>query len=298
MATHQNLQMAIVFADVSGSTRLFEVYGDVRARQIVSRTLDLLMDIVRRQQGKVIKTIGDEVMCTFESLSNCVLAVSKMQTAVQRDEQLQQEKIAIKIGLHFGEVLAEKKDIFGDAVNVAARMVSLAKPNQIITSRATIQQLPSFFMNARPLGSVKVRGKQEKIQIFEVIWQEDLSRITAAVNPLQDKLGASKLVLHYENQEVVLDEYSCPFTLGRHQDNDLVVDTDFASRKHASIEFRNDKFILIDKSTNGLFVRIENQQNFFIHRDEILLHGWGSICLGQEPTDNPAQSIQYRFFVG
>lgn len=303
MHMHQTMRQekksqTIVFADVSGSTRLFDQLGDVRARQIISRTLSILSNVVVAQSGRVVKNIGDEIMCVFPRLDDCMLAVTKMQSRINSDASLRSQNIQIKIGFHSGDVLEEDGDVFGDAVNVAARLVSQARAGQIMTSRSTIADMPSFFANARSLGLVKVKGKREAIEIFEVLWERDLSKITANVNPLRRVAGSGRLILHYQGEQYEVDEFNAPLTLGRDADNDLVIDNGLTSRKHASIDCRQGKFFLLDKSTNGLYLQIENRENFFIHRDELLLHGWGLISLGREITDNTTDCIQFRFLAG
>lgn len=127
-AAHQQVAATVLFADICGSTRLFERYGDVRARQIETRVLDALTAETRAHGGEVIKTIGDEIMSRFPDAESAVRAACEMHQALKDDPELAQLNIAVKIGLHHGPVLVEKNDVFGDAVNVAARMVSWPRP--------------------------------------------------------------------------------------------------------------------------------------------------------------------------
>ncbi len=83
------------------------------------------------------------------------------------------------------------------------------------------------------------------------------------------------------------------FTLGRGERNSLVVDRELVSRIHASIEFRQGKFILVDRSTNGTYLLLENGARFFVHREEFTLHGRGSICLGQAVSKHNPDLIDY-----
>ncbi|HEX9782105.1 MAG TPA: adenylate/guanylate cyclase domain-containing protein, partial [Opitutaceae bacterium] len=123
--------LAIVFADISGSTRLYESLGDAIARELVAQCLGVMTEYVDKHGGKVIKTIGDEIMCTFPSADQAIEASMGMQEGVTEDlpelNPNTPSTLTIRVGLHFGPAIIEGEDVFGDAVNVAARMAGLAK---------------------------------------------------------------------------------------------------------------------------------------------------------------------------
>ena len=290
----------ILFADICGSTRLFEQYGDVQARLIETRVLDALSDKTGVHGGVVIKTIGDELMCRFPDAEQAVQAACDMHLAIKDDPELAKLNIAIKIGLHHGPVLVENNDVFGDAVNVAARMVSLAKADQIITTGETVRFLPSAFNYAtRNLGQSSVRGKQDEMEIAEVIWNDTTSLTQMAgigINQDLRNLLAARLVLEYRGKPIeLLPEQlrSQTFKMGRWDRNSLVVDRELVSRIHAAIEFRQGKFILKDESTNGTYVLMENGARFFVRREEFTLHDRGLLCLGQAVKEDNPDLIRY-----
>jgi class 3 adenylate cyclase len=303
-ASHQQEPATVLFADISGSTRLFEKYGDVRARQIESRVLDLLAERTIAYHGVVIKTIGDEIMSRFPGATPGVQAACDMQQAMKHDSVLADLNIAIRIGLHHGTVLVEKNDVFGDAVNVAARMVAQAKADQIITSRETVTALsPELQQMTRGLGKVWVRGKQDEMEIVEVIWYEStsLTQMSAltqmsseeAQKALRNLLNA-RLLLNYHGQNHEVAPSTEAFTIGRGPRNRLVVDRELVSRSHAAIEFRQGKFILADHSTNGTYLLLENGSRFFVRREEMTLHDRGIICLGQAVFEQNPDIILYE----
>ena len=295
--SYEKAKLAIVFADISKSTQLFEAYGNLRARNIVSHTLNLLSEVTEQHEGTVIKTIGDEVMCTFEDLEKAVEAVIRMPQALIEDPVLTEIGIAIKVGLHFGDVLKEEKDVYGDAVNVAARMVQLARPEQIITTRDTVEVLPKYQMaSMRSLGSVPVRGKQEDIEIYELIWQSDATDLTImhGQSSLVRRGPKSQLTLRYSGHDIPVEKERMPFMIGRGDKNDLVVQDQSVSRTHASIEYRRGKFILIDRSTNGTFLQIQDEELVFLHRDQMHLRREGIILLGQDGSDSCDHAIHFQ----
>ncbi len=297
-AAHQQASATVLFADICGSTRLFEKYGDVRARQIEMRVLDTLAAKTGAHGGEVVKTIGDEIMSRFPGAEPAVRAACEMHQAIEDDLELAALNIAVKIGLHHGPVLVENNDMFGDAVNVAARMVSLAKANQIITTRETIGQLPAEIERmTRSLGLSRVRGKQEEMEICEVIWQDTTCVTQMASSGYQEELRSllfARLVLEYRDRKLELAPAMPTFTIGRGEMSGLVVDRELVSRSHADIEFRQGKFILVDHSTNGTYLLLENGERFFVRREEFNLHDRGIICLGQAVTPNNPDLIRYQ----
>lgn len=292
---------AILFADVCRSTQIFETYGDVRAREILSQAISVLMNETTRHGGEVVKTIGDEVMSTFADPENAVKAAAEMQKSISSHPILTENKIAIKVGLHYGDVLVENNDVFGDAVNVAARMVSLAKAQQIITTSSTVDSVSNLLRSyTRDLGPAKVRGKQDQIDISEVIWQEDTSDLTMLPGEDMPSMKQSfnstnsKLLIHYRGNRSEISADASSFSMGREENNSLFIGEELASRNHAAIECRQGKFVLVDRSTNGTYVWMENGEKFFIHREEIHLYGQGVISLGRDLTQNNPELIFYK----
>jgi class 3 adenylate cyclase len=296
--SHQ-MVVTVLFADICGSTRLFEKYGDMRARQIETRVLNLLAVKTGAHGGAVIKTIGDEIMSRFADAEQAVRAACAMHQALKDDQELAQLNIAVKIGLHHGPVLVENNDMFGDAVNIAARMVSLSKADQIITTRDTIGHLPAGISRmTRSLGQSRVRGKQEEMEICEVIWH-DSTCLTLMASGHQEELRRllfARLVLEYHDNKLELAPATQAFSIGRDEKSSLVVDRELVSRSHADIEFRQGKFILVDHSTNGTYLLLENGERFFVRREEFNLHDRGIICLGQAVADNNPDLIRYQCF--
>ena len=282
-STSSNL--AIVFAHISGSTRLFDTLGDALARELVSQCLILMTEQTTKFDGTVIKTIGDEIMCTFPSAQDATESSMGMQEAITEDLPYMNPDLpatmAIRIGLHFGSAILEGGDVFGDAVNVAARMAGVATSGQIITTRQTADELPtSLRSKARHLDRISVKGKSDLIDIFEVLWQpEDVNRVATSV--IKKELKFASLELVYHDKVIRLDISSGTVILGRGKKADMVVDDKMASREHARIECRRDKFVLTDQSTNGTYV-VTADGAAYLRREEITLSGEGKITFGRE----------------
>lgn len=284
----------IVFADIVGSTHLFEKYGNVRAQHLVSKALALLIDVTTAHGGTLIKTIGDEVMATFEDRGSAFEAVSRMPAVIREDPTLAAIGLSIKVGLHFGEVVTRDNDVFGDAVNVAARMTALAKADQILTTRSTVQGLsPEAPFALRSLGPMKVRGKKQAIEVIEVLWQDDQKERTILDLPAYRPQTKTRLIVHYQQARLVIDTDQPFFRLGRDERSDLVVEQEWVSRGHARIEFNGNHFVLIDSSTNGTYLRLGADETIFLHHDQIPLHHEGFINLGRDPSLDEDGAIRF-----
>lgn len=289
-------QLAILFSDVAGSTSLYETLGDNVARKLIAQCIADMSDSIVSHKGTVIKTIGDEIMCTFPSADDAVRSAMEMQEQVTDGVVVDGTPypLSIRIGLHFGSVIHEKGDVFGDAVNVAARMAQLAKGGQIITTADTVKSLhPMLKVSARLLDRLSVKGKAQTMEIHEVVWQEDdVTHIASGVVTNIPTQRAS-LRLVYSDKEVKLDANSPGFSMGRGSRADLMVEESLASREHVLIETRRGKFVLLDKSTNGTYVLDDNDKSTYLRREEMVLSGSGKISLGRDFAQNPEEYVRY-----
>ena len=294
----QTRPQTILFADVSGSTRLFETKGDVEARRLIAAVLDALSIVCVGHGGRVIKTIGDEIMCTLPTAMSGLLAACDMQRKMSRDINFVRENLAVRIGFHHGNALEENDDVFGDAVNVAARMASLAKREQIVSTAATVNGLTGTRLpETRSLGRARVSGKLLPIEIVDVVWQEDTSGMTMVQSAIRmgDLAPAgAKLTLRHRGKLIELTENSEPFMMGREVSNNLVVEADWVSRTHAQIEYKRGHFMITDRSTNATYVGIGQDPELRLHRDEVHLRNSGSISMGQAASANTHDLIHFN----
>ncbi|MBV6476644.1 MAG: adenylate/guanylate cyclase domain-containing protein [Rhodocyclaceae bacterium] len=280
MSSKSERNLCVLFADVSGSTRLYEKLGDKEALHAVERCLNRMTRATEQFKGRVVKTIGDEVMAVFDSAEAGMDAASSMQQRVDDLPPVRGIKLAIRVGFHFGPAIEEAKDVFGDTVNTAARMAGLAKACQIITTGSTVEALPPLLrQSTREIDALSVKGKAEDVKVCEVLWQEsdDLTMKSASVTaaPL-----AARLTLRHGGEEKQLDAGHGTFSLGRDATSDIIINDRRASRTHARIERRRDKFVLIDQSTNGTYVTFEGEVEFALKREEVILRGKGRISFG------------------
>jgi len=292
-------RLAILFADVSGSTRLYERLGDSKAKRIVDRCLGLLRREVERYNGRIVKHIGDELLCTFEDPQLAAVASTAMQDALRQAASRSlfgEEDLAIRVGFHFGIVILDGGDVFGDAVNTAARVVAQAKKHQVLTTKETLALLPPEVQSGtRFVDRFALRGKRQELEIYEVLW--DVTDLTVAPGHLHEpERGDLRLQLRYQDLRIDLGPGRAVASLGRGRDNDIVVQDNQSSRFHARVEFRKSRFYLVDLSLNGTYVRIDGDEEVCLRHEELPLKGEGVISLGRPVDAEPR--LQITFFVG
>jgi len=293
-------ELAIVFADVVGSMKLYEQLGDLKAREMVAICIDTMRQATEQHDGTVIKTMGDEVMSTFPSADDALNAAAQMQKQISTNPALKvnEHSVAIRIGCNYGPVVIENRDIFGSAVHTANRMTSQAKAGQIITTSALVDRLsPDWRACVRQIDIATVKGRSSELALFEVLWQtEDITSMVPAIALASRNKSTEKphrLRLRYQGQEVIVDERRNNISMGRAEENDLVVKGNLISRLHARIEISRNKFMLIDQSTNGTFVQGKDGDEAFVRRDSMQIRAEGLIGLGKAPDSNSSQVIRY-----
>lgn len=293
-------KLAILFADISGSTALYDKHGDGLARQMVAGCINTMSGEIHAYQGTLIKTIGDEIMCSFPSAEAALRAACAMQAAVENIKPGGNLPLSIpihiRIGFNYGDVIIEPDDVYGDTVNVAARITAITRARQISTTQAVIDALPLVLRKqTHKIRRAEIKGKHEQLDIFQVDWETDdmsRTRIGEATLRMPPKAGG-ELTLNYHDQILKINERRKNALFGREDGCELIVRNNFSSRQHARVEFRFGKFIFTDQSTNGSFIRFTDGQEVSIMREATVLHGSGLISLGQNFSENPVELINF-----
>ena len=293
----KDLEVAIVFADVVGSTQLYDEFGDTKASETVAVCLDVMKDATHQFDGTVIKTIGDEVMSTFASVDEAMSAAVMMQAQIT----LQSKKegsipVSIRIGCHYGPVVQEQNDIFGAAVHTANRMTSQAKARQIVLSGESVDQLGADLKKqTRQIDVASVRGRIDEVALYEYLWNPEEATSMLPTIEWENRIRkASRLVLSFRDLTVEVNDQNKHVNIGRADDNDLVVKGNLISRIHAKVELRRGKFVLIDQSTNGTFLQNLQGEELFVRRDSTEVIGEGTIGLGRAEQPGSSLAIHYK----
>jgi hypothetical protein len=289
-----------MFADVCGSTSIYETKGDVVASRIMGDCLGVLASITVEHRGVVIKTIGDEIMAEFPTADDAIEAAIDMQTRRRGDDPL------VKIGFHIGPVLRRDGDLYGDTVNMAARVVSRATSRDVLmTGEAVLAMSRAHRERARWFDNASVKGISRTVSLFRYPTEIDNIDLEVEHRPttLQpvipngiDASAASFLTLKTSRGTVTFKSTDGAMDIGRNPDCGLVIEGRGVSRHHAKISWERDRFVLEDTSTNGTFIARQDETPHLLKRQVLPLFGHGSISLGVPPSSTRDSGIQYTVY--
>ena len=220
-------------------------------------------------------------MAVFPAPNDAADAAMEMQLGTGDMLPVGGNKLGLRIGFHFGPLVERDGDVFGDTVNLAARLTELASKGQIITSRETRDQLSPLLKNSsRRLYAIPVKGKANEVELYEMLWQTNVEATQMATRTVV-RAKRTSLRIKYHEADITLSEERPALMMGRDQAADLVIRDKMASRSHGKIEQRLDKYVLSDHSANGTFVTVEGEKETLLRREEFILRGRGVITFGQ-----------------
>jgi adenylate cyclase len=271
----------VLFADLSGGTRLHEMVGDKAAHEAIELCVKLFAALTEQHGGRVVKTIGEEVIAIFPRPSAAARAAVDIQLGMHEMAPVDKVRLAVRIGMHHGAVVERDGELVGDTVDLAARLTRMAARGQIIASLETVGHFaPIQKMDCRSLYAIPVDGLDREVDICEVLWT-DTDDATQRVASRASTDGGERLRIVYRSRVVTLGEEQRSFVLGRDATADLVVPDRMASRLHCEIEHRSDgTFVLVDRSANGTFLSVDGDREIVLRREESRLRNHGFIALG------------------
>ena len=291
---HSNPVRAVLFADISGSTHLYDTLGDQKALAVIDRCLKVFSHASRSHGGHVVKTIGDEVLVVFPDVASACLAAIDMQFGISSLPESMEHGTTIYCGIHWGGVTLTEDDVFGDTVNVSARMVQAAKKGQIVVSGDAKRLLPpELASKTRFLGADAVKGKAEPIEMHELLWESDAElteMVSIRASARELPIGMS---LSYLGKTYSVKSSAPVLTLGRDLTSGIVTTDKLASRNHGRIAKEKDRFTYTDFSSNGTFVHLKGQDEAFVRRDSMVLSGSGTISFGRPNKEDSRVVITF-----
>lgn len=299
----------VMFADLTGSTAVFEQLGNVAATRAITRLTDWIREVCRDHGGHVVKTLGDGVLVLFPSEADAVEAVVQLQRERGRlpGRRGLADSMQLRIGLASGEVIERADDCFGDAVNVASRLSDLSGARQILATAAVVDQLASAPPGARfhPLGPMRLRGREQPCHVFRIDWQADSSTEMMTMPAFDSgatmagaRAGAGGLRLAYGPQAQEFGPAQFPVHIGRGHEAEFVVADRRVSRVHARIDRHDDAFLLLDLSSNGTGVRFQGAPTqLTLRRDNCVLHDNGEIVLGPDGGDSSVPTVRFELML-
>ncbi|MEJ8823250.1 adenylate/guanylate cyclase domain-containing protein [Variovorax humicola] len=295
----------VVFADLTGSTRVFEAMGNARATETVTRLVQWIGGVCESHKGRVVKKLGDGIFAIFPNAADAVDAVLEMQRNHQKRLMTWPVplRMDLQIGVASGEVVEVDGDSYGDAVNLASRLSDLAGPGQIWATESVVDQVVDPALRHRNLGPINIRGKTEMPVVHRIDWQEEITDFVTVPGPLAHQIRSpdssfGQIELSWLDMRSMFRASDLPIHLGRVDEAEFVVNDPRVSRLHARIEARQGSCVLVDVSTYGTWVRFHGRAGasgeIALRRDECVLHGSGEIGLGAPLSDFSAPTISFN----
>ncbi len=284
--------LTILIADIGGSAALYKREGDARAHQLVAESLACMRKAVTENHGTVLRTVGDSVLASFANSDQAFLGARD----IQRGHVPM--PLAVRIGFHTGPVIPDDGDVYGHAVNIAARVAEFSRVDEIMATADAVAQLSDCYQPyLSGADSIEVKGVPEMLTVHRLHWQDQPVAVTRLASRHEYEKSASpdqRLQIRHGNRIIYVGSEQVEISLGRASDNDIAVSNDEASRHHARIRFRHGQFLMQDESTNGTFVRKDALLPFLVRRDSIVLDGRGVLCLGASPEQLGAELIEFE----
>ena len=270
--------LTILFADIGGSTALYEQVGDLEAHRRVAESLALMKDVVTEHHGALLRTVGDSSLASFRHCDDAFCAARDIQ------RQHIDLPLSVRVGFHWGRVIPDGGDVYGNAVNLAARVASFARIEEITATADSVDRLsPKHRSLATWIDNVSMKGLSEAVGIYRLQWRDQDTAMTVIASKTGREWLAQKqcaMTISSGGKSTVIDEQKPVLTLGRTDECDIAVEHDEASRQHATIEFSHGQFLLTDRSTNGTYILRDSHTPLFVRRDTVVLEGDGILGLG------------------
>ncbi len=296
-------ERAILFADLRGSTALYLKLGNTEAATVVTHSLAMLGQIIARAGGRVVKTLGDGLMAVFEDAERAVESAASLHESLDRIAPVGEglpvraAAIKLKVAIAWGEMVEVDGDCFGDAVNVAARLLDLAGDNETLTTAQLLRELPSDqHERFRSIDKLHLRGRKEPVAVLRMEsrrFGDTMSTMIMDDAPASDMPDGVRLT--WLGTERVFSPASMPLVLGRSPQASFCVSDSRVSRSHARIESHSGHFYLSDLSYNGTHVKFDHDDQILtLRRGTCTLHGSGVISLGAPPTDPTSTQIHFE----
>ena len=293
----------ILFADLRGSTALFERLGNAQATALVTQSIARVLGPVAIHGGTVVKTLGDGLMASFDeprSALQCALHMQEHMDALalptfDRPVPLLPRSLRLQVALASGKVVEMADDCFGDAVNVAARLLDHASDGEIMLTQRIFDSLaeadkPRF----RHIDQIVLRGRAEPLSVHVLGGRRalDSHATTFAEAPLADDPDGIRLA--WSKREQVFDSDRMPVVLGRSPQSGFCVEDTRVSRSHARLDWHGGSFQLTDLSSNGTYVRFADGEVVSLRRGSCTLHGHGRVGLGGSPAEAGTAVVRFE----
>ncbi len=297
-------ERTVLFADLRGSTALYETLGNAEATSVVTHTVNTLSRTIPASGGQLIKTLGDGLMAVFDTPADGLQSAQQMHEALdhlvsqggERGASSGLRGLKLQVALARGEVVEMAGDCFGDAVNVAARLIDHAGDNETLITAEVLSGLGAELKRRfRSLDWMQLRGRAEPVQVHVLGGRRGVDPQPTQFGAVPHTLEPEAVRLVWLDRFEVFDGEHMPVVLGRGPQAHFRVDDSRVSRSHARLDWHGGAFQLTDLSYNGTYVRFgQGEEVMSLRRGHCTLHGLGSIGLGGSPTDPDAPCVRFE----
>ncbi len=296
----QSVIRTVLFADLRGSTSLYESLGNADAASLVTQSVAMLGRVIEAHGGRVIKTLGDGLMAVFTDPSPAVRAAEEVQESFGRTLVnlfgLRAQSLRVQVAMVHGELIEVGSDCFGDAVNVAARLLDHAGDSETLLTIETLEPLPRHLReHFRRLDKLHLRGRMEPVEVWHLESRHGPDAMSTMFGDGLPTAVPDGIKITLCGVPRVHTMRNLPVMLGRSQEAGYCLDDSRVSRMHARIEWHGGNFQLTDLSSNGTYVRFGVQPAVVsLRRSACTLHGRGVISLGVSPLVADAPTVSFE----
>jgi adenylate cyclase len=297
-------ERTVLFADLRGSTALYESLGNAEATSVVTHTVATLARTVPTCGGQLVKTLGDGLMAVFDSPAAGMKSANQMHDELDRLVSRGREHgasaglrgLRLQVALDCGELVEMSGDFFGDAVNVAARLIDHASDNETLVTANVLRGLSADLRRRfRDLDRMQLRGRAEPVHVHVLGGRRGADPGATQFGAVAPMTEPEAVRLAWLDVNEVFDGGRMPAVLGRSPQANFRVDDSRVSRSHARLDWHGGVFQLTDLSYNGTYVRFDGSEDVIsLRRSSCTLHGSGSIGLGSSPADPTAPGVRFE----
>lgn len=276
----------VLISDITGSTQLYEVEDNAAALDQISLVLGRMRQIIEQSSGHCVKSQGDDVLSYFDQPEDAFQAA---RTMIHEDWA---GALSVHVGLYHGDILSQEGDIYGRPVNTAARLASLAKPGEILLGDQCYDLLaPESKQHLALIGELQLKGKKEATRVYSCC-VVDMSVQTVIFSKSEnDRTSRTESVLFtYQDQNWKISDGET-LAIGRSQENDIVLDHGWVSRKHGAVAVRRGQLEYTDHSSTGSVLQTADGKEITVHRRATLLNGDGLIFLGSGVRSDTSSAV-------
>ena len=302
----QIVESTVLFADLRGSTSMYETLGNADATAVVSQSVALLARVVANHHGRVIKTLGDGLLALFDAPASAIAAADDMHESLERlgtsawrraNGQRAAVPMKLQVGVAHGEVIEMSGDVFGDAVNVAARLLDHAGDNEtLVTANVRDALGDDDQWRFRSLERLQLRGRVEPVHVHLLKAERHFGdTAVTAFGDLAPAVEPEGIRLIWMARSHAYVSSSLPLVMGRSPQANFIINDTRVSRSHARLAWHGGTFELTDLSYNGTYVRFDHDPEIIsLRRGSCTLHGSGEIGMGTPPSDAGSPTVRFE----